>query len=55
MNLEIIKENIKLKEKIKLYEISSKLDYIKIEKLKDDLKELQKVLQENSITYQGIK
>ena len=55
MNFELVKENIKLKEKIILYETSSKLDYIKIEKLKDNIKELQKVLNENSISYQGVK
>ncbi len=31
-------ENKALKDKIKQYEISTTLDYIKIEKLKDDLK-----------------
>ena len=55
MNLDIIKENIKLKEKIILYETSSKLDYLKIEKLKDDIKELKRVLYENAISYQGVK
>ena len=55
MNLDIVKENIKLKEKIVLYETSSKLDYLKIEKLKDDIKELKRVLYENSISYQGVK
>ena len=55
MNIELVKENIKLKEKIILYETSSKLDYVKIEKLKDIIKELQKVLNENSISYQGVK
>ena len=55
MNLDIVKENIKLKEKIVLYETSSKLDYLKIEKLKDDIKELKRVLNENSICYKGVK
>ena len=55
MNFEIIKENIKLKEKIILYETSSKLDYNKIEKLKDDIKELKRVLNENSISYKSVK
>lgn len=42
MNIEeLIIENEKLKQKIKLYEISTKLDYEKIEKLKDDIKELK--------------
>ena len=36
-NLQIIKENEDLKKKLKLYEISTKLDYEKIEKLKDEI------------------
>ena len=36
-NLQLIKENEDLKKKIKLYEISTKLDYEKIEKLKDEI------------------
>ena len=32
--LQIIKENEELKKKLKLYEISTKLDYEKIQKLK---------------------
>lgn len=34
-NLELIKEIEELKKKIKLYEISTKLDYEKIQMLKD--------------------
>ena len=36
-NLELIKENEELKKKIKLYEISTKLDYEKIQWLKDEI------------------
>ena len=36
-NLELIKEIEKLKKKIKLYEISTKLDYEKIQWLKDEI------------------
>ena len=36
-NLELIKEIKKLKKKIKLYEISTKLDYEKIQWLKDEI------------------
>ena len=36
-NLQLIKENEDLKEKLKLYDISTKLDYEKIEKLKDEI------------------
>ena len=36
-NLQLIKENEDLKKKLKLYEISTKLDYEKIEKLKDEV------------------
>ena len=36
-NLQLIKENDDLKKKLKLYEISTKLDYEKIEKLKDEI------------------
>jgi hypothetical protein len=36
-NLQLIKENEDLKKKLKLYEISTKLDYEKIEKLKDEI------------------
>ena len=39
--LEIVKENIALKKKIILYEISTKLDFEKIEKLQDELKILK--------------
>ena len=35
--LQIIKENEELKKKLKLYEISTKLDYEKIQKLKDEI------------------
>ena len=35
--LQIIKENEELKRKIKLYEISTKIDYEKIERLKDEI------------------
>ena len=35
-NLELIKEIEELKKKIKLYEISTKLDYEKIQWLKDE-------------------
>jgi hypothetical protein len=35
--LQIIKENEELKRKLKLYEISTKLDYEKIQKLKDEI------------------
>ena len=40
-NLKI--ENIELKKKIKLYEISSKIDYEKIEKLKEEIKTLHQL------------
>ena len=40
-NLKI--ENIELKKKIKLYEISSKIDYEKIEKLKEEIKTLRQL------------
>ena len=36
-NLELIKEIEELKKKIKLYEISTKLDYEKIQGLKDEI------------------
>ena len=36
-NLELIKEIEELKKKIKLYEISTKLDYEKIQWLKDEI------------------
>ena len=36
-NLELIKEIEDLKKKIKLYEISTKLDYEKIQWLKDEI------------------
>jgi hypothetical protein len=36
-NLELIKEIEELKKKIKLYEISTKLDYEKIQLLKDEI------------------
>ena len=36
-NLELIKEIEELKKKIKLYEISTKLDYEKIQSLKDEI------------------
>ena len=36
-NLELIKEIEDLKKKIKLYEISTKLDYEKILRLKDEI------------------
>ena len=35
--LQIIKENEELKRKLKLYEISTKIDYEKIERLKDEI------------------
>ena len=35
--LQIIKENEELKRKIKLYEISTKINYEKIERLKDEI------------------
>ena len=35
--LQVIKENEELKRKLKLYEISTKLDYEKIQKLKDEI------------------
>ena len=38
------KENIALKEKINLYEKSTKLDFIKIEKLKEEIKELKNII-----------
>ena len=37
----LIRENNELKKKIKLYEISSKIDYEKMLKLKDEIKRLQ--------------
>ena len=40
-NLELIKEVKELKEKIKLYEISTKLDYEKIQWLKDEIIKLK--------------
>ena len=36
-NLQLIKENEDLKKKLKLYEISTKLDYEKIQKLTDEI------------------
>ena len=36
-NLQLIKENEDLKKKLKLYEISTKLDYEKIQQLKDEI------------------
>ena len=36
-NLELIKEIVELKKKIKLYVISTKLDYEKIQWLKDEI------------------
>ena len=36
-NLELIKEIEELKKKLKLYEISTKLDYEKIQWLKDEI------------------
>ena len=36
-NLELVKEIEELKKKIKLYEISTKLDYEKIQWLKDEI------------------
>ena len=36
-NLQLIKENEELKEKIKLYEICTKLDYEKIQQFKDEI------------------
>ena len=36
----LISENIALKHQIRLYEISTKLDYEKIEKLKEEIKKL---------------
>ncbi len=36
-------ENSELKKKIKLYEISSKIDYEKIEKLKEEIKTLRQL------------
>jgi hypothetical protein len=37
------RENIELKKKIHLYEISSKIDYEKIEKLKDEIRRLKQL------------
>ena len=37
INLQLIKEIEELKKKIKLYEISTKLDYEKIQWLKDEI------------------
>ena len=42
-NLELIKEIEELKKKIKLYEISTKLDYEKIQWLKDEITYLKYV------------
>lgn len=36
-------ENSELKKKIRLYEISSKIDYEKIEKLKEEIKTLRQL------------
>ena len=36
-NLQLVKENEEKKKKIKLYEISTKLDYEKIQQLKDEI------------------
>jgi chaperonin cofactor prefoldin len=36
-------ENSELKKKIKLYEISSKIDYEKIEKLKEEIRTLRQL------------
>ena len=40
-NLDLVIENTQLKTKLKLYEISSKLDYEKINKLLEEIKLLK--------------
>ena len=42
-------EIIKLKELVKLYEISTKLDFMKIEKLKHEIKTLKLYIEELKI------
>ena len=42
--MDIVKENIQLKKKLKLYEISTKLDYLKIEKLKEDIERINRLI-----------
>ena len=42
--MDIVKENIQLKKKLELYEISTKLDYLKIEKLKEEIERLNKLI-----------
>lgn len=42
------RENIRLREKINLYEISSKIDYQKIEKLKEEIIYLKSLLTSKS-------
>jgi len=42
-------ENESLKKKIKLYEISTKLDYEKIEKLKFNIEQLKLEIKKNKI------
>ena len=43
-NLDLVVENINLKKQIKLYETSSKLDYEKILKLKEEIEELTETI-----------
>ena len=43
-NIDLIKENLELKKKIKLYEVSTKLDYQKIILLKEEINNLQFII-----------
>ena len=43
-NIDLIKENLELKKKIKLYEVSTKLDYQKILLLKEEINNLQSLI-----------
>lgn len=42
--MDIVKENLQLKKKISIYEVSTKLDYEKIERLQAQIKELKQEL-----------
>ena len=50
-NAKLIIENEKLKYKIGLYEISSKLDYEKIQMLKDFILDLKNLLKLNDVNF----
>ena len=50
-NAKLIIENEKLKYKIGLYEISSKLDYEKIQMLKDFILDLKNILKLHNLNF----